>query len=324
MKNPFCKPPFPYCYAPMADLTDPVFRRVLARLDYRGIHFTEMVSAEGLVRENLRTLRMTSTLETGAPQGIQLFGGKADVMAEAVRRVEGEGRFDFVNINMGCPKRKILQRNGGAYHLKDPEGTARWFATVRKAAQGTLTVKVRLGWEEENILTVARLLQEEGADALIVHFRLKDQPYRLPADWSWAERIKPLLRSPLWGNGDIDSPETARQRLSLGVDGVMIGRGTLREPRIFQSLQEVPLTPWEDLLAIIVEEVEREYSLEKKKRTTRLKALVRFLTSGRVEGRLMRRDLLVCEEYERIKTLFLGLPEGVITGPFLEKDENLC
>lgn len=241
----------PFGVAPMAGMTDTAFRRLVKRHGGCGLVVTEMVSSEGLVRGIDRTLEYAEYTEEERPVSIQIFGGDPARMAEAARVVEGMGA-DVVDINMGCPVPKIAKHNAGCSLMREPEHAARIVAAMAKAVRIPVTVKMRAGWNDRQINApeLARQVEDAGAAAVTVHGRTAAQSYTGKADWDLVARIADAVAIPVIGSGDCVEPGQVLARLALGVDGVLVGRGVLRNPWILaQSLDLLqgrparPVTP---------------------------------------------------------------------------------
>ncbi len=226
--------------APMAGITNPPFRRIVRDLG-AGLTVTEMISAVGLSRGHEKTLRYLESVEQEKPVSVQLFGADPGIMALAAQKAVGKGA-DLLDINMGCPARKVVKNGSGGALLKNPSAVRRMVSAVRKACAVPLTVKIRAGWakEEANFLEIARIIEDCGADAITVHPRFVKQGFSGQADWRIIREIKTQLRIPVIGNGDVIKPELALQmRQETGCDGVMIGRGALGNPWIFKQILDL-------------------------------------------------------------------------------------
>ena len=226
--------------APMAGITNPPFRRIVKRLG-AGLVVTEMVSAVGLSRNHEKTLRYLKSDPQEKPLSVQIFGADPQIMAMAAETAIQKGA-DMVDINMGCPARKVTKNGSGGALLRDPAAVHRMVATVRKACAVPLTVKIRAGWsaEEANFLEIADIIEDCGADALTVHPRFVKQGFSGKADWRIIRKVKEKLAIPVIGNGDVFKPERALQmRKETGCDGVMIGRGALGNPWIFRHILDL-------------------------------------------------------------------------------------
>jgi tRNA-dihydrouridine synthase B len=225
--------PSPLALAPMAGMTDTAFRRLVKRHGGCGLVITEMISSEGLVRGLARTREYAEFTEEERPVAIQIFGGDPRKMATAAQIVEGMGA-DIVDVNMGCPVPKIAKHSAGCRLMREPELAARIVAAMAKAATIPVTVKMRTGWNdaERNALAFARRVEDAGAAAVAVHGRTAAQSYAGAADWDLIAEVADQLTIPVFGSGDCVTPEQVVHRLRSGVDGVMVGRGVLRNPWI--------------------------------------------------------------------------------------------
>jgi nifR3 family TIM-barrel protein len=224
--------------APMEDVSNLPFRLLCKRMG-ADLVLTEFVAAEALVREIPRSLDKCRVLEEERPVGVQIFGGRVEGMAAAARVAAGRGP-DFIDLNFGCPVQKVVCRDAGAAVLKDLELMQRIVAAVREAVELPVTVKLRLGWDEQSIVAVraARLLERLGVRAIALHARTRAQHYGGSADWSWIARVKQAVGVPVIGNGDVHTPEDAERMLAeTGADGVMIGRASIGAPWIFHRVR---------------------------------------------------------------------------------------
>lgn len=232
---------FPLLLAPMEDVSDPPFRAV-CKEGGADLMYTEFISSEGLIRDAAKSRQKLDIFEYERPIGIQLFGGNVDSMREAAE-IASAARPDLIDINYGCPVKAVACKGAGAALLQDIPKMVRMTEEVVKATHLPVTVKTRLGWDDKtrNIVEVAERLQDIGIKALTVHGRTRVQMYKGEADWTLIGKIKenPRMHIPIFGNGDIDSPQKAvdyRQR--FGVDGVMIGRASIGYPWIFNEVKE--------------------------------------------------------------------------------------
>jgi nifR3 family TIM-barrel protein len=226
----------PFGLAPMAGMTDTAFRRLVKRRGGCGLVVTEMVSSEGLVRGIDRTLEYAEYTEEERPVSIQIFGGDPEKMAAAAEIVEGMGA-DIVDVNMGCPVPKIAKHNAGCSLMREPEHAQDVVRAMAKAVRIPVTVKMRAGWDEHQINApeLARRMEDAGAAAVTVHGRTAAQSYSGFSDWSLIGRVAEGVRIPVFGSGDCIEPGQLVERLSSGVAGVLVGRGALRNPWIFQQ-----------------------------------------------------------------------------------------
>lgn len=227
----------PVALAPMAGMTDTAFRRLVKRKGGCGLVVTEMVSSEGLVRGIDRTLEYAEYTEEERPVSVQIFGGDPRVMADAAQVVEGMGA-DIVDINMGCPVPKIAKHNAGCSLMREPEHAAAVVKAMVEAVKIPVTVKMRAGWNEQEINAprLARLVQDAGASAVTVHGRTAAQSYTGVSDWDLIGDVARQVSIPVFGSGDCVEPSQVLERLSgSAVGGVLIGRGALRNPWIFSQ-----------------------------------------------------------------------------------------
>ena len=232
---------FPLYLAPMAGVTDTVFRR-LCKEQGADVVVTEFVSAEGIFRRNARTLEYLEFDDSERPVGVQLFGGDPDHLAQAARMVIEWKQPDFLDLNFGCPVNKVVSKNGGSSLLRDCpllERVAR--EVVRAAAPCPVTAKIRIGWDRTtvNAVTTARILEGAGVQAIAVHGRTKDQGYSGEADWDVIAQVVQAVRIPVVGNGDLTTAESVeKRRAQTGVAGVMLGRGAMSAPWIFREIRD--------------------------------------------------------------------------------------
>jgi tRNA-dihydrouridine synthase B len=232
--------PSPFAVAPMAGMTDTAFRRLVKRHGGCGLVVTEMVSSEGLVRGIDRTLEYAEYTEEERPISIQIFGGDPVKMAAAAQIVEGMGA-DIVDVNMGCPVPKIAKHNAGCSLMREPEHAASVIRSMARAVKIPVTVKMRAGWNdaERNAPTLARMVEDAGAAAVAVHGRTAAQSYGGSADWDLVAEIADGLSIPVFGSGDCVEAAQIIDRLNGGVDGVLVGRGVLRNPWILAQAADI-------------------------------------------------------------------------------------
>ena len=233
-------PDFPLLLAPMEDVSDPPFRAV-CKDNGADLMYTEFISSEGLIRDAIKSRQKLDIFDYERPVGIQIFGGDEDSLALAAKIVDVTNP-DLLDINYGCPVKKVACKGAGAGVLKDVALMVRLTTAVVKATSLPVTVKTRLGWDEDtkNIEEVAERLQDCGIKALAIHGRTRSQMYKGEADWSLIAKVKnnPRIHIPIFGNGDIDSPQKAVEyKNRYGVDGVMIGRAAIGYPWIFREIK---------------------------------------------------------------------------------------
>lgn len=253
-------PEFPLLLAPMEDVSDPPFRAV-CKDNGADLMYTEFISSEGLIRDAIKSRKKLDIFDYERPMGIQIFGGDEESLAMAAKIVEVTSP-DLLDINFGCPVKKVAMKGAGAGVLRDIDLMVRLTAAVVKSTSLPVTVKTRLGWDEKskNIEEVAERLQDVGIKALAIHGRTRTQMYKGDADWTLIGKVKnnPRIKIPIFGNGDIDSPEKALlYKNRYGVDGIMIGRAAIGYPWIFNEIkhfiktgEHLPPPSIEDRLAV--------------------------------------------------------------------------
>jgi tRNA-dihydrouridine synthase B len=227
--------------APMAGVTDTVFRRFIRNLGGCGLIMTEFTSADGVLRaKDQKAKRYLHFYEDEHPISAQLFGSDPKVMADAARMVEDLG-FDLVDLNLGCPAKKVVKCNGGSGLLRDLPAIGKIFEAVRAAIRIPFTVKFRAGWDDENIVCVelAKMAEDCGLCAVALHARTREQGYSGAARWEWITAIKQAVKIPVIGNGDIRTPADACAIVAqTGCDAVMIGRTAPANPWIFRQIEQ--------------------------------------------------------------------------------------
>ncbi|AHJ99692.1 tRNA dihydrouridine synthase DusB [Hymenobacter swuensis] len=238
-------PDFPLLLAPMEDVSDPPFRAV-CKQGGADLMYTEFISSEGLIRAAAKSRQKLDVFDYERPIGIQLFGSDVDTMGECAR-ISTEAGPDLIDINYGCPVKQVACRGAGAALLRDIPKMVEMTSAVVRATHLPVTVKTRLGWDDstKNVEDVAERLQDIGIEALTVHGRTRVQMYKGEADWDLIGRIKnnPRIKIPIFGNGDIDSPQKAVEyKNRYGVDGVMIGRAAIGYPWIFREVKHYAAT----------------------------------------------------------------------------------
>lgn len=238
--GPITLPDFPLLLAPMEDVSDPPFRKVCKQQGV-DLMYTEFISSEGLIRDAIKSRVKLDIFDYEKPIGIQIFGGDEEAMALSAR-IAAATQPDLIDINFGCPVKKVVCKGAGAGILKDIPKMIALTSAVVKSTHMPVTVKTRLGWDEssKNILEVAERLQDVGIQALAIHGRTRMQMYKGEADWTLIGEVKnnPRIQIPIFGNGDIDTPEKALEyKNRYGVDGIMIGRAAIGNPWIFREIR---------------------------------------------------------------------------------------
>ena len=233
-------PDFPLLLAPMEDVSDPPFRYVCKKQG-ADIMYTEFISSEGLIRDAWKSKKKLDIFDYERPIGIQIFGGDEEAMALSAKIV-ATAQPDLLDINFGCPVKKVVCKGAGAGVLKDVDLMIRLTKAVVKSTSLPVTVKTRLGWDEKsiNIMEVAERLQDVGVQALTIHGRTRAQLYKGFADWEKIGEVKnnPRIKIPIFGNGDMDTPEKVLEmKNKYGVDGIMIGRASIGYPWIFNEIK---------------------------------------------------------------------------------------
>ena len=231
---------FPLLLAPMEDVSDPPFRYLCKKYG-ADVMYTEFISSEGLIRDAHKSVQKLDIYDYEHPIGIQIFGGNLDSMIEATKRVEAADP-DIIDINYGCPVKKVVCKMAGAGILQDIPRMVQLTKAVVDATNKPVTVKTRLGWDEKSkhIVEVAERLQDVGIKAISIHGRTRKQMYKGEADWTLIGAVKnnPRMHIPVFGNGDIDTPQKALEyKDKYGVDGIMIGRASIGNPWIFRQIK---------------------------------------------------------------------------------------
>jgi tRNA-dihydrouridine synthase B len=292
--------------APMASLTDIVFRRVVDEIGGVGLMVTELISAEGLRRKHKKTLSMIRSFDFKTPQFIQLLGSEPGPFIDAIKYIEEETDFSGIDINMGCPARKVIKKRAGAALLKDPKKVGEICKKVREITSIPFTVKIRLGFAEENVFEILKVLEDEGVDAVTVHFKLQTDKYGSKARWEYAKRIKERSGLKIIGNGNILNRDEALEKLNI-VDGIMIGRGAINNPFIFVEMQnEMPSSKYKKTInERIMTLVEEYYPPEL--RLLRIKAFTKYLVFGRPYVKEIKQKIYASKTFDDAKQFFREL-----------------
>lgn len=236
---------FPLLLAPMEDVSDPPFR-ALCKENGADLMYTEFISSEGLIRDAAKSVKKLDIFEYERPIGIQIFGNDIESMRQATE-VTTQANPDIIDINYGCPVKKVACKGSGAGILQDIPKMVKMTAEIVKSTHLPVTVKTRLGWDESTkyIVEVAERLQDVGIKAISIHGRTRKQMYKGEADWTLIGEVKnnPRMHIPVFGNGDVDTPEKALENKNrYGVDGVMIGRASIGYPWIFNEIKHFMAT----------------------------------------------------------------------------------
>lgn len=296
-----------YFLAPMAGITDIVFRMLMREMGAQVV-ISELISAEALVRGNGRTLDLMRFSREESPIGIQLFGSHIDTLAEAAGIVEQTGA-DFVDLNLGCPVKKVVCYGAGAAWLRDPIQLGRLLSAMKKAISIPLTIKVRTGWDEnsKNVREVASIAADCGVSWVAIHGRTRAQGYSGASDWELIRMVAQVNSIPIIGNGDILTSEDAKNRISDGyAHAVMIGRGALKNPWLFQELLGRPVES-RDFLKLIHRHF--ELAIQKKDRIRAFLSLKKFLgwyAAGLPYASDFRRNLFGTEDVEALRRVAIS------------------
>jgi len=313
--------------APMAGITDTVFRRFIQRLGGCGLIMTEFVSSEGMLRQNLKSKRYLYFTEEERPITAQIFGAEPERLAEAARMIEDAG-FDMVDLNLGCPAKKVV-KCGGSGLLRDLPLLANILRAIRAAVTIPFTIKVRAGWSDEEIVAVevARIAEAEGVEAIAVHPRTRLQGFSGRANWDLIRDVKQAVRIPVIGNGDVMTPRDAEAlHAQTGCDAVMIGRAAATNPWIFRQMDEYFRTGSyrEPAESDRYELIRTYYGMLAEEETPgaigKMKQFASWFTHGVRNGAELRRSVQsarrVEEVLERVDGFFLhaGQSTGVVAG----------
>jgi len=310
----------PLFLAPMEDITDPSFRYV-CKMFGADFMYTEFISSDGLIRDGKSSVKKLELFDYERPIGIQLYGHIVDSMVDAALRAE-EAQPDLIDLNFGCPVRKIAARGAGAGMLQNIPLMIEMTSAIVKAVKIPVTVKTRLGWDDSSriIVDVAEKLQDTGIAGLTIHGRTRAQMYRGEADWSLIGEVKsnPRIKIPIIGNGDVNGPERAKMMFEkYGVDGIMIGRATFGRPWIFREIRHY-LETGELLAEPTVEEkadlalLHLDKSLEHKEGKASILEMRRHFSNyfkGLPDFRETRLRLLTSLDVGEIKEILAGISE---------------
>lgn len=293
-----------YLMAPMAGITDTVFRSLIREMGAQAV-VSELLSAEGLVRGGKKTLELMAFGEAERPVGIQLFGHDIGTLTEAAKIVQAEGA-DFVDINFGCPVKKVVCDGGGAAWLKDPVALGKLLTAMKSQLRIPLTIKVRTGWDEQsrNVAEVVKVAADSGVAWVAIHGRTRAQGYSGIADWSLIREVAHASSIPIIGNGDIITAKHATDRIEQGYShAVMIGRGALKNPWIFREVLGLDGVNY-DFLALISRHF--ELAIEKKGSTRAFLSLKKFLAwyaAGYPRSSSFRASIFATHDVDELREL---------------------
>lgn len=306
---------FPLLLAPMEDVSDPPFR-YLCRQKGADLVFTEFISSEGLIRDAAKSVKKLDMLKDERPVGIQIFGSDLDSMKEAVA-IATEAKPDIIDINYGCPVKNVVCKGAGAAILRDVPKMEKLTAEIVKSTHLPVTVKTRLGWDKDTmyIEEVAERLQDVGIQAISIHGRTRAQMYKGEADWDMIGKVKqnPRLNIPVFGNGDVDSPEKALQmKEQAGVDGVMIGRAAIGYPWIFDEIKyymrhntHAPVPAITERINVCLAHLDKAIAWKGKKRAIiEMRKFYHQYFKGVRNFKPFRKELVETETYEEVESIF--------------------
>ena len=315
----------PFVLAPMAGITDSPFRSFMREMG-ASLVITELVSVTGLQFNSDKTLRLMAFDSSQRPVGIQIFGYKLEHFTLAARKIQDLGA-DFVDLNLGCPVNKIVKKGGGAALLKDVVQLKRVLRAVKNGTDLPVTIKVRTGWDEgsRNSEEIAQIAYDEGILWMGIHGRTRSQAYSGKADWDYIKKVSQNSPIPVLGNGDIFTGHLAQKRMKeSGCRGVMVGRGCLKNPWIFQEAQGQTVTKdFVKLFKKLVYHLENHYP--EKKCQLQLKKLSCWYSSGYPGGAEFRKSIFQCQSFKEVHSKAIDffaplssyLPKDTSHQPFL-------
>ena len=311
---------FPLLLAPMEDVSDPPFRALCKKYG-ADLMYTEFISSEGLIRDAVKSVQKLDIFEYERPIGIQIFGSNIDSMIEATRLTE-QANPDIIDINYGCPVKKVASKGAGAGILQDIPKMVSMTSEIVKATKLPVTVKTRLGWDDSTkyIEEVAERLQDVGIKAISIHGRTRKQMYKGEADWSLIAAVKnnPRIHIPVFGNGDVNSPEKALEyKNKFGVDGIMIGRASIGYPWVFNEIkhfmktgEHLPKPGIKERAGIALEHL--DMSVKWKGETLGINEMKRHYTNyfkGIPNFKEYRLKLVTSSDLEEIRTALIQIPD---------------
>ncbi|MBD1400101.1 tRNA dihydrouridine synthase DusB [Pelovirga terrestris] len=300
----------PIILAPMAGISNLPYRRIMKSCG-AGLVFSEMVSANGLIRDGARTQQLLATHPEESPLGIQLFGSDPQVLAEAASRLPDVP--DLIDLNMGCPVKKVIRSGSGSALLQNPGLIARILKAVRRCVSGPLTIKIRSGWDihHMNFLEIGHIAQEEGVDAITLHPRTRCQGFTGRADWKQIGELKQALRIPVFGSGDMMTVDDGlRMHQETGCDGLMIGRGGYGNPWLIKQLNDalqgnrISYPTAADKLAIILRHLElHREQFGEHKALLEMRKHISWYARGMEGAGHLRSELQSCQQLPQLVAL---------------------
>lgn len=301
--------------APLAGITDSSFRKICKSFGVELV-FTEMVSSEGIKRKTGRTIKYLYFNEVERPIGIQIFGSNAESMKEAARIIETDFHPDVIDINLGCPVKKVTKTGAGAALLKDLRKLEGIVKGVVSSVNIPVSAKIRLGWDKNNSIKVSKVLEDCGISFLIVHARRAKDGYNIKADWSVFERIKRNITIPLVANGDIEKPDDATYLLNeIGVNAIMIGRGAIGRPWVFGKMKDFikhgrcsAEPTLHERIKVFLRQIElMEESIDEERTVRRIKKQISYYLKGMPETKNKTHEILTTKRLDKMVSLISGL-----------------
>ncbi len=303
--------------APMAGVTNQAFKEIVRELG-AGLICTEMVNDKALLHENERTRKMIEISEEEHPVALQLFGSEIETMVAAAKFLDKQSDADIIDINMGCPAPKITKNASGSKILLDPEHVYNLTKAIVDAVDKPVMVKMRLGWDDEhiNVIENAKNVERAGAVGIVVHGRTTKQFYSGEADWSWIKKVKAAVNIPVIGNGDIDSPQKAKEMIEYSkVDGVMIGRAAMGNPWIFSQVIEYLNTGQliepptnQEKISVAIKHLERLIETKNERvAVLEMRGHAAWYLKGIEGANKYRREIQKMSTYEQMKTTLLEI-----------------
>lgn len=294
--------------------------RLAAKKHGAGLVYTEMVSAQGIVRGNAKSLDLMSISPEERPTAIQLFGSDPDALASAAGIIQDNA--DVIDLNFGCPAKKVVRNGSGSAIMKSPEFAGEIVSKVSESASCPVTVKIRSGWDDKSINAseIARISEDSGAAAVTVHARTRSQAFSGFADWDIIADVKNTVSIPVIGNGDVNTPQDAKEMLEVtGCDGVMIGRGALGNPWIFSRANtymetgDVPLPPTQEERLLDLLELAKDLMKLKGEYIAcrEIRKFVKWYTKSMPQAKEMRQAAVQVESFEELENIVMSYTETI-------------